>query len=915
MVNLEQIFPPDFFDIMIHLVIYLPDEAIQGGPLRCRWMFPFERYMKKLKNYVRNKAKSEGSIAKGYVAEEALNFCSRYLKDVEARFNHPGRNDDGLPEQPDKFQVFQSVCKPAGRMKETRMTTDVMQVVVWFVLNNSLEVDADILAYREESPDNVETSFPACCSEELFSLACGPTSACTYPACIVNGVKFVVHERDILHTTQSSGVSTPGLDGEMYYGQLEEILELTYIGHRKVVLFRCKWFDTINPKNHTTRNRRSYIDQGIHHILTDREFHKNNQYILATQATQVFYLEDLARQPRGWKVVEHVYHRDVAESDQDVIHGSSSSHVTLSVGLTCLEHTDLSINAQSTEVDAPPVNDDNANANEDNADFINNEDDVVAHVLDDDDVEVSDDDEVNPSTNVEEMACVAPRSHGGDAGGSPPRRPTRPVPAQCQSSMLRLETGNRSLRKAFRENNEQPLKIGFDYEDLGTFHPLGNFSGMLNSLMGETVRPLPLACEWEEIPEAYKAHIYPTLESYFNLAEWYNKQDKVVVDRNVYTVGERVRLGLKLKLRLLWRKNKNMNKADHYAKHTSPDEAKNHPPPPKVWGKRTQDDWNELVDWWPQPDRVSRCLQNAANRAKNTIITHQGKKSFAQGRNEYKVDKGYYEDLIETWRKGHSNKKTGQFKTTENEQRYLDMKTMKDNIKVSLIPFKTDQEILDEIVPSDNRQNRQQPEYVGHGLGRKLSRVMFRQQEQEKELLRKQAEEAQARAYLAALKADAAEQRANVAQQNSEANNAALAERPHYILQTNPHMNDSRSCEQLAQDLARENNNESSGEEEEDEQRTGGDDDYSDDDDYDDVNDVGGVGYSKADGKWVPARRIEDGWYLFDELGSKLYFEYSIKNVPQLSDDKHADYNKKHKREIQRRMWNPGIKRIFKTSP
>ncbi|GKE24684.1 hypothetical protein Tco_1436196 [Tanacetum coccineum] len=139
--------------------------------------------------------------------------------------------------------------------------------------------------------------------------------------------------------------------------------------------------------------------------------------------------------------------------------------------------------------------------------------------------------------------------------------------------------------------------------------------------------------------------------------------------------------------------------------------------------------------------------------------------------------------------------------------------------------------------------------------GKKVAnKVMFRQQEQEKELLRKQAEEAQARAYFAALKADAAEQRANVAQQNSEANNAALdqffmhynspnsarpfipptfTERPHYILQTNPHMNDSRSCEQLAQDLARENNNESSKEEEEDEQRTGGDDDYSDDDDYD----------------------------------------------------------------------------------
>nr|GEZ87209.1 polypyrimidine tract-binding protein homolog 3 isoform X1 [Tanacetum cinerariifolium] len=33
-------------------------------------------------------------------------------------------------------------------------------------------------------------------------------------------------------------------------------------------------------------------------------------------------------------------------------------------------------------------------------------------------------------------------------------------------------------------------------------------------------------------------------------------------------------------------------------------------------------------------------------------------------------------------------------------------------------------------------------------------------------------------------------------------------------------------------------------------------------------NDVGGVGYSKADGKWEPARGIKDGWYLFDELGS-----------------------------------------------
>ncbi|GJZ97386.1 hypothetical protein Tco_0669839 [Tanacetum coccineum] len=140
LIELEQIFPPAFFDIMIHVAIHLPDEAILGGPIRYRWMFPFERYMKKLKNYVRNKAKPEGSIAEGYVVEEALTFCSRYLKDdVETRFNRLGRNDDGLPEEePNKFQVFRSACKLTGRMKATRLTTDVRQAVVWFVLNNSV---------------------------------------------------------------------------------------------------------------------------------------------------------------------------------------------------------------------------------------------------------------------------------------------------------------------------------------------------------------------------------------------------------------------------------------------------------------------------------------------------------------------------------------------------------------------------------------------------------------------------------------------------------------------------------------------------------------------------------------------------------------------------------------------------------
>nr|GEV78956.1 F-box domain, leucine-rich repeat domain, L domain-like protein [Tanacetum cinerariifolium] len=55
--------------------------ALEGGPIHPRWMFPFERYMKKLKGYVQNKTKPEGAIAEGYVAEEAVTFNNN--KDLE----------------------------------------------------------------------------------------------------------------------------------------------------------------------------------------------------------------------------------------------------------------------------------------------------------------------------------------------------------------------------------------------------------------------------------------------------------------------------------------------------------------------------------------------------------------------------------------------------------------------------------------------------------------------------------------------------------------------------------------------------------------------------------------------------------------------------------------------------------------
>lgn len=78
--KLEKIFPPGFFDSMEHLPIHLPSEAILGGPVQYRWMYPFERVMGDSKRSVRNKARVEGSIANSYLYREASHFFSHHFK-------------------------------------------------------------------------------------------------------------------------------------------------------------------------------------------------------------------------------------------------------------------------------------------------------------------------------------------------------------------------------------------------------------------------------------------------------------------------------------------------------------------------------------------------------------------------------------------------------------------------------------------------------------------------------------------------------------------------------------------------------------------------------------------------------------------------------------------------------------------
>ena len=65
-----------------------------------------------------------------------------------------------------------------------------------------------------------------------------------YGIYIVNRFKFHARDRAIGRKSQNSGVLVKGDDtsaDKEYYGVLEDIFELLYVGNKKVVLFKCHW--------------------------------------------------------------------------------------------------------------------------------------------------------------------------------------------------------------------------------------------------------------------------------------------------------------------------------------------------------------------------------------------------------------------------------------------------------------------------------------------------------------------------------------------------------------------------------------------------------------------------------------------------------------------------------------------------
>uniref|UniRef100_A0A803MIG0 DUF4216 domain-containing protein n=1 Tax=Chenopodium quinoa TaxID=63459 RepID=A0A803MIG0_CHEQI len=65
-----------------------------------------------------------------------------------------------------------------------------------------------------------------------------------------------------------------------YYGVVEDIIELDYFGHFKVVLFRCSWFQVEQD------------EFGLTCANFKRLCYTNDPFVMANQVNQVFYVQD-----------------------------------------------------------------------------------------------------------------------------------------------------------------------------------------------------------------------------------------------------------------------------------------------------------------------------------------------------------------------------------------------------------------------------------------------------------------------------------------------------------------------------------------------------------------------------------------------------------------------------------------------
>nr|AAX95309.1 Transposase family tnp2, putative [Oryza sativa Japonica Group]ABA93248.1 transposon protein, putative, CACTA, En/Spm sub-class [Oryza sativa Japonica Group] len=302
LVSFELIFPPSFFNIMTHLLCHLVKEIRILGPMYLHNMFPFERYMGVLKKYVRNRARPEASIAKGYGTEEVIEFCVEFIEDLRPI---------GVPESRHEGRLRGKGT--LGRKAIMTVDNNLFRKAHFTVLQHSslvapyIEEHLALVRARNIGKSDawitrhhIDT-FPAwlrqhlmgneSINQQLAFLARGPSgSIATFQGYEINGYTFYTRAQDMKSTNQNSAVRVDamGHDGTTatYYGAIEDIWELDY-GPLKVPLFRCQWV-------RLTGGGVMIDDSGMTTVDLNKVGYSDEPFVLANDVTQVFFVKDMS---------------------------------------------------------------------------------------------------------------------------------------------------------------------------------------------------------------------------------------------------------------------------------------------------------------------------------------------------------------------------------------------------------------------------------------------------------------------------------------------------------------------------------------------------------------------------------------------------------------------------------------------
>ncbi|XP_049387467.1 uncharacterized protein LOC125851762 [Solanum stenotomum] len=323
--DLEKIFPPSFFDIMVHLPIHLVNEIKLGGPIHLRWMYSTERNLCFFKGHVRNRFHLEASILEGFVALESVNLCSRYLHaGVKTKFSRYQLEDEQGTETEggNLSPIFPKFGHPIGREKKSKgnnfhmdlqLCVDIHRYVLFntgdekmetFIMEHKIVIDNHSRSNAWIRAQNHSQEFGNWFKEKVKSvevpehlrqLTKGPnTAAKRYTTYFINGYRFHTMKRDSQGKTQNYEVTLSAttdsfasardqnpIDGEVvYYGVIQDIIEIDYWGCFSVVLFKCDWF-------------RNEVDEyGLTRVYFNKLCSTEDPFVLASQVHQVFYVED-----------------------------------------------------------------------------------------------------------------------------------------------------------------------------------------------------------------------------------------------------------------------------------------------------------------------------------------------------------------------------------------------------------------------------------------------------------------------------------------------------------------------------------------------------------------------------------------------------------------------------------------------